>query len=71
MGLNIVIGCHNHQEHIWFYRGHLEGLESFYRAHWNCPGLVISDDQSEPGEALQDYPEVREQHGPVHESTGP
>ncbi len=63
MGLNIVIGCHTHGERIWFFRGHLEGLESFYREHWSCPGLVVSDDQSEPGEALGEYPDVGATHG--------
>lgn len=62
MGLNIVIGCHSHREHIWFYRGHLQGLESFYREHWTCPGLVVSDDQSDAGEALLDYADVATEH---------
>ncbi len=63
MGLNIVIGCHTHREKVWFYRGHLDGFESFYRDHWRCPGLVVSDDQSNPGEALDEYPDVGENYG--------
>jgi hypothetical protein len=62
MGLNLVIGCHAHQERIWFFRGHLEGMESFYRAHWNCPP-VLSDDQSDIGERMyHEYADVSEKH---------
>ncbi len=63
MGLNIVIGCHAHRERIWFFLGHLDGLESFYRAHWECPSLVVSDDQSEEGQALMHYADVGSAHG--------
>jgi hypothetical protein len=64
MGLNLVVGCHEHRERIWFFRGKLDGLEAFYRAHWRCHGKDLSDDQSTSGEQMmEDYPDVGEQFG--------
>lgn len=63
MGLNLVIGCHQCKERIWFFRGHLEGMESFYRFHWKHQNEIeLSNDQG-PHEWVYEYHDVRAYHG--------
>jgi hypothetical protein len=67
VGINLVIGCSECHQRIWFYRGELNGMESFYVDH-RLHGVVLSDDQKDVGEdMLHDWPDV----GYEYRATGP
>ncbi len=70
MGLNLVIGCHECRQKVWLYRNEASpAIDSFYRAHWaHYERIDIGNDQgSRAWEWDDDYEDVGEEHGVVHD----